>query len=556
MLETVELSKLEIVLYFYFLGIVFIYLGEIFYSFLINKNENKSHSFRYSFLPIFGIFITSNFLVIWNFFSGTADNFILFLFLILFLVSLRSNPSLIKNYIFYFINLTILFLSSTTVGISKDANLYHLQQQSWLRDEKMVLGISNINPYLGYSSIIEYINSTLWFENNYIFIHFIGIYIIASIFDLFFKFLKSNNSSYKNFAFLFLTIGILDNFGFEGGRNGFLFIQEIFKYDHIFAALTLFFISYFFITFKESPNAENLNVLIFIFLFSAQTRFVGHLLLIYFFVLLYKNKYQMKGRKLFAPLFFYLIFVMKNILSSTCLWFPIQLTCLSILPFYQPSQAEYISKLLLNVNKIPNSNAKTNISTVEFLENFVSTQSSYLLNFLITCLIAIIFFSVFRKKIAINFSQIVLSILIFSIWLFSAPTYRFGVPFFLSIYFVLFFRYIIETKINIPRYLKSLPNFLLLFVVLTLVRFDSILALQNFDSIELKIGKEVISFIDIEDGWKKYSQPHTVNNYLCGDIKLCYVEEFYSSKVELSFNYYYFIPNNKYYFVEELENND
>ena len=237
------------------------------------------------------------------FFSGTANNFILFLFLILFLVSLRSNLSLIKNYIFYFINLTILFFSSTTIGISKDANLYHLQQQSWLRDEKIVLRISNINPYLGYSSIIEYINSILWFKNNYIFIHFVGIYIIASIFDLFFKFLKSNNSSYKNFVFLFLTIGIFDNFGFEGGRNGFLFIQEIFKYDDIFAALTLFFISYFFITFKESPNAENLNVLIFIFLFSAQTRFVGHLLLIYFFVLLYKNKYQMKGQKLFAPLF-------------------------------------------------------------------------------------------------------------------------------------------------------------------------------------------------------------------------------------------------------------
>ena len=88
---------------------------------------------------------------------------------------------------------------------------------------------------------------------------------------------------------------------------------------------------------------------------------------------------------------------MKNILSSTCLWFPIQLTCISTLPFYQPSQAEYISKLLLNVNKIPNSNAKTDISTVEFLENFVLTQSSYLLNFLITCLIAIIFFSIQKK---------------------------------------------------------------------------------------------------------------------------------------------------------------
>jgi len=42
--------------------------------------------------------------------------------------------------------------------------------------------------------------------------------------------------------------------------------------------------------------------------------------------------------------------------------------------------------------------------------------------------------------------------------------------------------------------ISSEEIFLLLFVVLTLVRFDSILALQNFDSIELKIEKEVISF--------------------------------------------------------------
>jgi len=554
-LETVELSNLEIILYFYFLGIVFIYLGEIFYSLLINKNENASHSFKYSFLPIFGIFIASNFLVIWNFFSGTANDFVLFLFLLLFLLSLKRNFTLIKNYIFYFISLTILFLSSTTIGISKDANLYHLQQQSWLRDEKIILGISNINPYLGYSSIIEYINSILWFDNNYIFIHFVGIYIIASVFDLLFKFLKSDNSSFRNFAFLFLIIGIMDNFGLEGGRNGFLFIQEIFKYDDIFAALTLFFISYFLITFKEYANGENFNVLVFIFLFTTQTRFAGHLLLIYFFVLLYKNKFQIRGHKLFVPVIFYLIFVLKNILSTTCFWFPIQFTCFSIFPFFQPSQAEYISKLILNTNKIPNSNPKTNISTDEFLENFLSTQSSYLLNFLVTCLIAIIIFSIFRKKIVINFSQVILSVFVFLIWFFSTPTYRFGVPFFLSIYFVLFFRFLIETKIDIPKYLKSLPNFLLLFVLLTLVKFDSVLALQNFHSIDLKVEKEVILFIDMENGWKKYSEPHTVSNYLCGDIKLCYVDEFYSSKIELSFNYFYFIPNNKYYFVDELENN-
>jgi len=555
-LETVELSKLEIVLYFYFLGIVFIYLGEIFYSFLINKNENKSHSFRYSFLPIFGIFITSNFLVIWNFFSGTANDFVLLLFLFLFLISLRRKLTLIKNYLFYFINLTILFFSSTNIGISKDANLYHLQQQSWLRDEKIVLGISNINPYLGYSSIIEYINSILWFKNNYIFIHFVGIYIIASVFDLFFKFLKSKNLSLRNFAYLFLIVGILDNFGFEGGRNGFIFFQEVFKYDHIFAALTLFLISYFLITYKEYDNNENLQILVFMFLFSTQTRLTGHLLFFYIFYILYKINFRIKGKRLFIPFFLYLIFVLKNILSTTCLWFPVQFTCLSFIPYHQPSQAEYISRLFLNINKVPNTTAISKISLSEFYQNFISTQSSYLLNILITCFLAFIFFSIFRKKIVINFSQIVLCFFILFIWLISAPTYRFGVPFFLSVYFVLFFKFLIETEIKFPKSINSFPNFLMFFVILTLVKFDSISVLQNYHSIELKVEKEIISFTDMQNGWKKYSEPHTIKNYLCGDIKLCYVEEYYSSKIDLFFNYYFFTPVNNNYFIEELTDSD
>lgn len=549
MLENIELSKLEIILFFYLLGIIFIYLGAIFYSFFINDMK-LNHPFKFSFLPIFGIFITSNFLVIWNFFYGTANNFVILLFLFLFLLSLKRNFKLMKNFKFYFFNLTILFLSSTNIGISKDANLYHLQYQAWIRDEKIVLGISNLNPFMGYSSIIEYINSILWIKNNFIFLHFVGIYIIAAVFDLFYKLLKSKNQNYLNFVYLFLLVGSIDNFGFGGGRNGFIFIQEIFKYDHIFAALSLFFITYFFISYIEIENFEYFQIMIYMFLFLTQTRLVGHLLFLYIIFILYKNKLRIKLKQLFVPVLLYLIFLIKNMLITTCLWFPIQFTCFSFLPFSQPRQAEYISKLIINTYKLPNSSATSKILLKEFLENFISTEKSYLLNFIFTCFFIFLFFIFFRKKFIISLNQISLSLLCFLSWIILAPTYRFGVPFFLSIYFILNFKFLIETEVRIPKFLNSFPYFLLFFVIFTLVKFDSVSALKNINSIELKVEKVVIQLIDLGSGWKRS------NEGLCSDYKLCYLNEFKSLKKEVLFNYYYFYPEKKDFFISILENNN
>jgi hypothetical protein len=117
----------------------------------------------------------------------------------------KNFKDLFKYKIYYF-NLLILFISSFNIGISKDANLYHLQQQSWLRDEKIVFGLSNINPFLGYSSVMEYVYSVFWINGNYIIIHFIGLYIVASVFELIFKLLFSNSVKDNNIAYIFMAV--------------------------------------------------------------------------------------------------------------------------------------------------------------------------------------------------------------------------------------------------------------------------------------------------------------------------------------------------------------
>ena len=57
-----------------------------------------------------------------------------------------------------------------------------------------------------------------------------------------------NNKSYyfKNLSLLILIVGFIDNFGFDGGRNGFIFIQEVGKFDASFGIV--FFICFLIIT--------------------------------------------------------------------------------------------------------------------------------------------------------------------------------------------------------------------------------------------------------------------------------------------------------------------
>lgn len=43
-----------------------------------------------------------------------------------------------------------------------DAGLYHLPQQHWIRDEKIVFGLAHLHSRLGFSSFIEYISTFFW----------------------------------------------------------------------------------------------------------------------------------------------------------------------------------------------------------------------------------------------------------------------------------------------------------------------------------------------------------------------------------------------------------
>ena len=90
------------------------------------------------------------------------------------------------------------------------------------------------------SSIFDYIASSFWIGNNYGFIQLLNLNRYSKFFFNFLYFnITSNKKIMTQFSLIIILVGLLDNLGFDGGRNGFLFIQEIGKFDNVFSIIFL-----------------------------------------------------------------------------------------------------------------------------------------------------------------------------------------------------------------------------------------------------------------------------------------------------------------------------
>ena len=80
--------------------------------------------------------------------------------------------------------LFLLGLSTNKITFHQDAASYHLNNQAFIRSEKVILGFSNLHVRYGFSSMSEYVNSFFWVQDNFIFVHFVNL-IFVSVFYIF-----------------------------------------------------------------------------------------------------------------------------------------------------------------------------------------------------------------------------------------------------------------------------------------------------------------------------------------------------------------------------------
>ena len=289
------------------------------------------------FYPIIGMMAFSNSLFILNFFFPLKNLFILGFITLIIFFNLTPRPEFKKNawiYIFTVINCSILSISTYDINFQYDAGYYHLNYQNWMREFKLVFGLNNLNGAFGTSSIIDYIAAPLWVGNNLILLHYVSILFIVFLINFLAYHIIFSKNTYLYFSSIFLSAyGLMDNFGFGGGRNGFFTIHGIIKPD--IPSGIIFYVSCVLLTYtlvKKTITQKEIIFLNFILIFSYQLKISSALLLGFFlYVIIRFKKFHLSS--LITTNLVLIIWSIKNIFLTSCLVYPVNFTCLNS-PWY------------------------------------------------------------------------------------------------------------------------------------------------------------------------------------------------------------------------------
>ena len=361
-----------------FLG-YFTYLTFFSRGVIVILNKNLKNSFPldedtifgvkiFYFYPLISLFLLGNISFIFNFFF--PSNILIILFL---------SPILIANFFkkidmkFDSIELLILsvslfacFIGVQNLGFHYDAGLYHLNSQNFINSQKIIIGHVNLFFQYGFSSIMEYLGSVHWFANNLILLSFIQVPFFILLFNIIYTFLINPESTRIKFSSICTLLYLfIDNFGYGGGGNGSPQFQGVGKFDSASSILQLVCIILFLKSLESGINDNELRFYLVLVLFAIQIKTTNLPLLILVFSLIInklKNKYFLEFIKdNLLVIFISLFWMIKNLIISGCLFFPVKFTCFNSLVWSSSDEAARASKKIFDYFKITNFEVDLNI---------------------------------------------------------------------------------------------------------------------------------------------------------------------------------------------------
>lgn len=466
--------------------------------------------------PIIGIVYVGNILVITNFFiklnSGVSYSVIFLTLLPNFLDTTKKGIEISLNqFIYYLFIPAVLLVSSSDINFHYDAGYYHLNHQNWLRESNIILGMTNIFWPFGISSIYEYLSAMLWTSKSLVNIHYLSVVFIHFLYSfLFFNLFESKNLKFRNASLLLIIFSILDNFGYSGGRNGFIYIQEVAKQD-ISLSILIIFLSLVILYQLSKKKIKEIDItLIPLFsLFILQIKVSGVIIfyLTFLFILyLLFNKITSLNRILLLnvpSIFLGLVWLLKNYLISGCFIYPLSITCINSFAWFSKS----------DVIKVENYTTETSYSFMQyflsenlkfndwifdffnsfgvFSEYYKSFYTNFFISFLLICTLALLIFQVDKNSKFILFSifSYLLTYTTYIIFYGPIPRYSIGL---LSIFIMTVTFFIKEPRVQFPLMLK-LGAFTLSLVLLP--RINSYINLYENKNISLYYPVEEIQEI-------------------------------------------------------------
>ena len=443
---------ISLFIFLYFLGRSFLITN----SLIVNKkkylNEKIFEMKSNIFYPVIGIFYLGNLLIFLNFFVPLNNIYVvIFIFLLLipnFLEFKLTSPKIDIEFLTKYILMpSILIISLYSTGWHYDAGFYHLNHQNWLRESNMILGFVNIHWAFGMSSIYEYVSAFFWLENSFILLHFLNLIFFHFLYLVLIDNLNnSSNNILRNSSLFILLFSLLDNFGINGGRNGFLYVQGVTKQD--IAVGVIFFIlcrSIIVQIYRNKINEDDFFIVVLLSLLIIQIKLSSIsivFLLIYYLYFIFKNT-DIRFSKIILNNIFSVIFgvlwLTKQYLTTGCFIYPVNFTCRNNFDWYSKNSTESYEAITVNSSySLP----LYNYNVVEWFKTFLSFRinSTVLANFILSITLLYIFKKFILKNSKmdktiknISLALIVLN-LIYLIYYGPTPRYLIGLMLFIVSY--------------------------------------------------------------------------------------------------------------------------
>lgn len=509
------------ILYFILFNLLFYFSGRGFSEFINKKKEsnikikNIDNSISY---PLISIFIISNLIFVSNFFiplKNLVIYFLLFFFFSILIGIIKTPKKDILNFNFlikYLFIPGILGVSTYGSWLGEDAGLYHLGTQNWIYENKIVFGLTNINVWFGWSSIVDYFSSIFIFFNNYNLMSYLNLLFLCLFYSFIFDNLNKNNSKFLfNSSVLIIIFGVLDNFGVNGGANGYIHLLTIGKVDTILAVVYIIFALILFDCFYEERFLDKEFIFLTYFLiFIIQIKQTGLTLGVIYFIYIYLfQKKQSKSflqiiRKIKIPVILYILWSIKNFIIAGCLIFPVSMFCFDV-EWYEYNLVNFASQYLKNQYSpfmIPGNDFIEEIimwssagKNFQFVPNFV-------FSFLFISVISLLFSRNDKKNTSKELRLYKYIFLVFSIatWFITAANFRFAVHIWMLLIALIGYPKSLD---SIPKYFRSryliIPLFFIALVLTPRLYSYKGFVESSFGTYE--ITPPIIEYIEFDKNW-------------------------------------------------------
>jgi hypothetical protein len=252
------------------------------------------------------------------------------------------------NFIFYLIIIPIISFFSYFNGSNVDSPMYHLQVLKWIGEQKISLGLINLEMRLGMNSswhsflALMDISFKTWSTKYYtsnILIAVITVQVISQ------KTLSLSN------LFLFLSVCYLTLFSYLHPFNNGIILNHLGNPEVDIASMVLFFFSiYLFLKLVETNFASKeltdlLSVVIFL---SISTKLSNiSLVLIPLYIFFKHKQYFFLNSTHYIILMASCLWTARSFLISGCFIFPVKSTCLSTSWLESVDKIEHFSKIIM-----------------------------------------------------------------------------------------------------------------------------------------------------------------------------------------------------------------